>query len=184
MQLSARTVASLLGRLFGPSFSELPRFGRGDPGPGRKMESISGPLHDPWHAVMLDPQPLPPREFYALALADAHIHEFLISDRIATVYGGEVRERALNRSLSFVAELDEICPRWPKWPKRWPPPPPPPPARPPFSRNESRDEEMTATELFVFGSRLLGASEVIEEAKLRDALAGLGEKALKISTQR
>jgi len=64
-----------------------------------------------------------------------------------------------------------LCPRWPPWPKRWPPPPPPPWER----------EEMTATQLFVFGARFLAAAELMEQGRLQEALTGLGEKALGLS---
>src|SRR4051812_4756961 len=116
---------------------------------------------------MLNPQPLPPRELYALALADAHIRELQTHDRMATLLGGRAAERALERSVRLVAEIEELCPpRWPRWPKVWPPPPPPP-----WSR-----EEMTPTESFVFGARMLAAAELMEQERLQEALAGLGEK--------
>jgi hypothetical protein len=172
MQLSARSVVSLLARIFGPSFYDGPRFGRGDLGRHGLIDLVSGPSPDPWRAVMLNPQPLPPRELHALTLADSHIQEVLTLDRIGTLLGGESTKRTLDRALRLVADIDEICPRWPHWPKGWPPPPPPP---------WQRDEQMTLTELFVFGARFLAASELVEQGKLKDALAGLGEKALGLS---
>ena len=42
---------------------------------------------------MLNPQPLPPRELYALAIADAHIRELQSHDRMATLLGGRAAER-------------------------------------------------------------------------------------------
>ena len=173
LQLSARSVVSLLARIFGPSFYDGPRFGGGDPGWRNRLEIVGGPQPEPWRAVMLNPQPLPPRELYALALADGHIQELLNLDRVGALFGGDVTERALGRSLQLVAEIDDLCPRWPHWPKGWPPPPPPPWER----------EEMTATELFVFGSRFLAASELVEQEKLQEALTALGEKALGLSVQ-
>ena len=85
--------------------------------------------------------------------------------------GEAVTERALDRAVQHVSELEELCPRWPGWPKGWPPPPPPPWDR----------EEMTATELFVFGARVLAAAEVVEQERLREGLIRLGEKALNLS---
>lgn len=184
LQLSARSFASLLARIFGPAIYDAPPFSGDDPFRRSLIDLVggpqpdpwrSGPLPDPWRAVMLNPQPLPPREFRALALADAHIQEVLGLDRMGALLGGEVAARTLERSLRLVAEIDELCPRWPRWPKGWPTgwPPPPPPPRP--------DEEMTVTELLVFGSRFLAASELAEQGSLQDALVGLGEKALGLS---
>lgn len=121
---------------------------------------------------MLNPQPLPPKELYAvaLALADAYIQDVLELDRIAAVFGGEAEERGVGRSLRLVAEVDDLCPLWPWWKRRWPVPP-----RPPW------EEEMNPTELLIFGSRFLVASELAEHGQIQDALAGLGEKAMGLS---
>jgi hypothetical protein len=170
LQLSARFVASLLARIFGPSFYDGPRFGGGDPSRRSLIDVVSGPQPEPWRAVMLNPQSLPPREHYALTLADAHIHEFLAFDRVGALLGGEAAERTQKQALRVIAEIDDLCPRWPNWPKVWPPPPPP-----------WGQEEMTPTELFVFGTRLLASSELMEQGKLREALGQLGEKVLGLS---
>lgn len=113
LQLPARSVASLLARIFGPSFYDDPRFGRGDLGRRSLVDLVSGPHPDPWREVALNPQPLPPREAYALALADANLQEILALDRLGALLGGEVVERAQGRALRLVAEVDELCPRWP-----------------------------------------------------------------------
>ena len=177
LQLSARTVASLLAQIFGPSIYDLPRFGGGDPSRLDLGDLVSGPHPEPWQTVMLNPQPLPPRESYALALADAHIRELLSLDSIGTLLGRQVAERAQDRSVRSVTELIDICPEWPRWPKGWPkrwPPPPPPPW--PY-------EVMTPTTLLVYGSRFLAASEIVEEEQLREALTDLGTKALTLSME-
>ena len=171
LQLSAQSVVSLLARIFGPSFYDGPRFGRG----GLIHEELAaGPQPEPWRAVMLNPQPLPPRERMALALADAHIQEVLNLDRIGTLFGADVAQRAVERGFGIVSELDDLCPRWPRWPGSWPPPPPPP-----FGHGE----QMTPTELFMFGARFLAASELASQERLKGALAALGEKALGLSMQ-
>jgi hypothetical protein len=169
--IPALSVSSLLASIFGPSFYDDPRFGRGDLGRRGLSELVSGPYPEPWRAVMLSPQPLPPRVLYALTLADAHIHELLAFDRIGSLFGGEAAERTQERALRVIAEIDELCPRWPKWPKGWPPPPPPPWGQ----------EVMIPTELFVFGTRLLAASELMEKGRLQESLSRLGEKALELS---
>ena len=174
MQLSARFVASLLASIYGPSFYDDPRFGRGDLGRRDLIDVVSGPQPEPWRAVMLNPQRLPPKAHYALALADAHIHEILASDRIGSLLGEEAANHAQGRALRIIADIDEICPRLPKWPKGvWPPPPPPP----------WQQEEMNPVELFLFGTRLLAASEQLEQGRLGEALGKLGEKVLDLSQQ-
>jgi|GEM_PF-1640188 len=183
LQLSARSVANLLARIFGPSIYDAPPFGGGDPGRQRAIDLARGPLPDPWGPVagprpepwrwvMLNPQPLPPQELRALALADTHIQEILTVDRLVTLWGDEIAGRAQEQAFRLVAEVEELCPRWPRWPKSWPPPPPPPP---------EWGEEMTATALFIFGARFLAAAELTEHERLRDALTALGEKALSLS---
>ena len=174
LQLAAKSVASMFVRIIasrrpeiwdivGPRFAIAPR----DP------TDLAGGFGSPGQSVMLNPQPLPPRELYALALADAHISDLLNFDRVGTLFGGEAGERATERSLRVVSEIEELCPRWPRWPQGWPPPPPP----------WHLDEEMTATELFVLGLRFLAATEVIEQGKVQEALTSLGEKALNLSLQ-
>src|SRR5688500_5905929 len=173
LQLSARSVAALLAQIFGPAVYDAPPFWGGGPlhrgalDPGGLGGFVAGPLPDPWRrldAVLLNPQPLPPRESYAVALADAHLREVLTLDRLVASLGDSLAERALERAVRSVAELDEICPRWPRWPKGWPPPPPPPWER----------EEMVPTTLFVFGARFLAAADVAEHGRLQEALTALG----------
>ena len=174
LQLSARAVSDLIAKFIGPSYYDGPRFGRGDPGVFRPTEVGAGRVFERGSEVMLNPQPLPPREFYALSLADAHIQQILSLDAAGALLGGEVAERAFDRSMRLIDEIDDLCPRWPKWPGIWPPPPPPP-----FQLGD----EMTRTELFLFGTRFLGAADLITHEKLQGSLAGLGEKALTLSTQ-
>jgi hypothetical protein len=174
LKLSARTVANLLAHVFGPSYYDGPRFGGGDPGRRGLIDFVSGPTPEPWRTAALNPQPLPPKTLHALVLADAHIQELLTFSRIGALMKGEVEGHAQQQALRIIAEIDELCPRWPHWPKVWPPPPPPP----------WQLEQMSPTELFVFGSRFLAASELMEPGKLQDALSRLGEKALDLSMQR
>ena len=176
LQLSAHMVASLLAHIFGPSWYDGPHYGGVDlgsiaAGPRPEPWRVAGPLPDPWAAVMLNPQPLPPRVRYALTLADTHILEVVTLDRMATMFGGEVAANAVERAARLIADDDELCPRWPHWPKLWPPPPPPP----------WQDGEMRPTELFVFGTRFLAATEVLEQGRLQEAASSLGAKALDLS---
>lgn len=171
MPLPNRFVASILANIFGPSIYDDHRFGRGDLTRIDLTDLVVGPSPDPWQAVRLHPQPLLQGARYAMALADAHIQEVFNLERIGSLWGGEVEGRTMERGLQHIIELDELCPRWPRWPKRWPPPPPPF-----WERNE-----MNATELFVYGSRMLAAADLLGEGPLRESLSRLGEKALDLS---
>jgi hypothetical protein len=113
-------------------------------------------------------------ERYALTLADAHLLEILSLDVAGSLLGGDVSKRALDRSLRMVADIDELCPKWPTWPRVWPPTPPP--------RGQLGDE-MTATELFLFGTRFLAAAELLQHENLQGSLVGLVEKALALSSE-
>lgn len=174
LMISAHSVASLLAHAFGPSFYDGPWFDHGDPSWHRAaLDLVGGPRPEPWRAVALNPQPLPPGPRHAMALADAHIQEVLALDRAASLLGEESSSRAQDRMVQQILEVDELCPRWPNWPKRWPPPPPPPWQR----------DEMNPAELFLFGARFLAASELLDQGRLQDALGRLGEKAIGLSVK-
>ncbi len=106
MQVSARSVANMLARVFGPSFYDAlyPHFDRGNLDRHKLFDLVGGPRPEPWHVVMLNPQPLPPKELYALALADAHIHELLALDRAGEMLGGG------SRSARWIGG----CASWPR----------------------------------------------------------------------
>lgn len=172
LMMPARSVASLLAHVFGPSYYDSPHFGHGPLAWRTGADLVAGPHPEPWRAVALNPQPLPPRQAVTLALADAHVHELLALDRVGSLFGGETAERAEGRALHLIAEVDELCPRRPKWPLPWPPQQP---------GHFDDDEVMRPAELLLFGSRLLAASEVLQAGRVRDAVAALGEKAMGLS---
>ena len=177
MQVSARSVANMLAQIFGPSVYDAlyPHFDRGHLSRHNLFDLVGGPILEPGQEVMLNPQPLPPKALYALALADAHIFELLALDRAGALLGGEVTERALDRGLRIVAEVEDLCPPlWPRPPKGgWPPPP-----RPPWE-----NEQMANPELFVLGTRFLAAADLIEQESLQAEVLRLGEKVLDQSLQ-
>lgn len=87
-RLSARAVADILARIFGPSFYDGPRFGVGPSVLNQRIAEVSETVFNRGSAVMLNPPSLPPRETYALALADAHIQELLSIHRVGSLLGG------------------------------------------------------------------------------------------------
>jgi hypothetical protein len=132
-----------------------------------------GPQPEPWRAshfdrVALNPQPLPPKTLYALALADA-----TIAQAFALRAGPSGSESGQRRVLTAISEFVELCPRWPRWPKHWPPPPPPP----------WQQDEMTASELFFAGSRFLLAAEMMDDAALKQSLERAGEKVMEMGLE-
>lgn len=177
MQVSARSVANMLAQIFGPSVYDAlyPHFDRDHLSRHKLFDLVGGPILEPGQEVMLNPQPLPPKALYALALADAHIYELLALDRAGALLGGEVTERALDRGMRIVAEVEDLCPPlWPRPPKGgWPPPP-----RPPWE-----NEQMANPELFVLGTRFLAAADLIEQESLQAEVLRLGEKVLDQSLQ-
>jgi hypothetical protein len=170
IQLSARFIADVLAKIFGPSWYDGPRYGVGP----LDQYAAGARVFDRGSAVMLNPQPLPPRALFAMAIADAHIQEVLSLDRIGALMGDEIEERALNQALRQIGDVNELCPRWPRWPRVWPPPPPP---------QWDLGDEMTSPELFLFGTRFIGAAGLVGQERLQGALVQLGEKALNLSAQ-
>jgi hypothetical protein len=126
-------------------------------------------LFGDFESIALNPQPLPPREFVAIAVADAHLSEIV---RLANI-----GETAGSRSaIRLIAEIDDICP--PNWP--WPPKGPFPPPPPPWWEVE---EPMRASELFFMGSRFLLAGETAIDEAVRQALTRTGTKMMEASVK-
>jgi hypothetical protein len=168
-QISGRFVAAIFAKIHPESYDAPPY--SGDPFQRFRNDYGVGASFDPASAVALNPQPLPPRWAYASALADAYIRELIALDRAGSLQGGEVAKRATDQALALIADVDDICPRWPKWPWPWPP------------RSSPTQEEMNPVELFVFGMRLLAASDAVKQEKLGSALAALGQNVTSLSFQ-
>lgn len=146
---------------------------------------VSGPLPDPWRTarqgligrldqVALNPQPLPPKDLYALALADAMLARVVSLSQLGRILGGEAGANMQKAAVAAVADFEEICPRWPHWPKHWPPPPPPP----------WEEGEMAASQLFLAGSRLLLAAETVGDATVQRALDTAGNKLMDMGVEK
>lgn len=150
-----------------PELYDGPQFGRGDPLGGFSRASALRAVEDE-----LNPQPLPPRWRYAVLLSDSYINELLTLDRIGRLVGGEAAERTAEEALRLIADVDELCPRWPHpvWP--WPPHP-----------RSLKDEEMDPVDLLVFGSQVLAASGLMRDRSISSALTALGEKMTSLSAQ-
>jgi hypothetical protein len=170
-QISARFVADIFAKMY-PAIYDGPRYGGGDPYQQILQEFGGRAASEQQNRAAINPQPLPPRWAYAVTLADAYLSEFVALDRTGRLLGGEVSQRALETSLSMIADIDELCPRWPKLPWPWPPPP-----------KWLTEDEMNQVELFAFGTRLIAGAGVIHSERLSQALGALGEKVTSLSTQ-
>ncbi len=168
-RMSGRFVAAIFAKMY-PALYDAPPFGGGPLENAFRGFGVGKAFYGS-SASDLNPQPLPPRWFYAFKLADAYIREFIALDRAGTLFGGDIARRTVDQSLSLIADIDDICPRWPPGPWPWPPIPWP------------IEDQMNPVELFVFGTRFLGTSSVFQEDKLSDGLAALGEKITSLSQE-
>jgi hypothetical protein len=168
-QIPGRFVAAIFAKMH-PEIYDAPPYS-GDPFQRFFKGFAVGASFDPTSAVELNPQPLPPRWAYATALGDAYIRELIALDRAGSLLGGEVAKRATDQALGLIADVDDICPSWPKWPWPWPP------------RSSPTPEEMNPIELFAFGMRLLAGADAVKQEKLGSSLAALGEKVTSLSFQ-
>src|SRR5680860_148388 len=96
--LPARSIALFLANILGPEVYDAPPFNRGNPYRGRAIRNVVGPLPDPWLEVALNPQPLPPRELYAIVLADAHIQEVVRLDQTVANFGEGFAEAGISKA--------------------------------------------------------------------------------------
>ncbi|HRC62646.1 MAG TPA: hypothetical protein PLX85_05425 [Dehalococcoidia bacterium] len=129
-------------------------------------------VSDLLEAVALNPQPLPPRERYAFAVASALIETVMSYAQLSEVLGAAVANNAERFAIQAVEDFEELCPRLPKWPfsfkfGTWPPPPPPPPD--PY-------DEMSFSELMVVASNLLVAAETLGAGSIAEALDRSGTR--------
>ena len=172
---SNASLASILVRIFGPAIYDAPPFNGGDP---FHLSRVFGPHPEPWRShiagvadyVALNPQPLPPKVVIAIRLADAHLAQVFELDRMAQFMGAKVLEGGIQSLSGTLADVDEICPKWPKWPFPWPPP-----------RDDFGDDVMRPDELLVFGSQFLAASSLIANPELAAATASIGNKAMDLA---
>ncbi len=161
--------SQILESIFGPSIWDVE--GIGGPLRNRLVERM-GPVPDPWIIAGLNPQPLPPKERYALALADAHVLELLRVDALAADFGEAAVERGIGRVRGKMSEIEELCPRPFPWPRKWPVPPGPFPG-----------EEFGPAELAIMGSRFAMAAERLESGALKDAAHSISKTMFNAAVQ-
>ncbi len=137
---------------------------------------VAGPFPQPWRspasqrwdrlsAVALNPQPLPPKERFAVAITDAMLSQVVALANEAALGGDS--ERGLRRAFMLLQEWDELCPRWPKWPRTWPPPPDPP---------DWFKDEMSPVAHFLAATRVLAAADAVYDESIASSLAEIGNR--------
>ncbi|MFN8584160.1 MAG: hypothetical protein U0446_02390 [Dehalococcoidia bacterium] len=176
MDSSQRAIARLImwrnpGAIDG-SIPHAPRTFRADSQLGAFGEVGHIGVSDLLEAVALNPQPLPPRERYAFAVASALIETVMSYAQLSEVLGAAVANNAERFAIQAIADFEDICPRPPKWPfpvksPKWPPPPPPP---------YGLDEEMGFSELMVIASNFLVAAETLGAGSIAEALDRSGTR--------
>lgn len=99
----------------------------------RGIDLVAGPHPEPWRRaghVMLNPQPLPPREMWALIAAQAIVADIQRTSESLRMFPEDFQYRAVEMTQARLAELvDDWCGTgWPRrWPFPWPWPPEPDP---------------------------------------------------------
>lgn len=168
-QISAKYIASMFASIIAkkfPSYWDSPHFG-GDP------FTLIASLLKAQHAgstaeyAAINPQPLPPRWAYFSAQVDSVVGQIVSLDRVGNLLGGEVNKRASEEASSVLDDIDELCPRYPKW---WPHP--------------HRDSDiMDDSELFLLGMGLLTGSQAVRQERTANSMVALAQKMVTISAQ-
>lgn len=147
---------------------------------------VLGPSPQPWRtpvsqrwdrfsAVALNPQPLPPKERFAVAVTDAMLSQVVHLANAAELAGGDSGGNLLRRAVTMLQDWDELCPRWPKWPKNWPPPPDPP---------DWLGDEMSPVAHFLAATRVLAAADAVYDESIASTMSELGDRQFDYSLSR
>lgn len=117
-------------------------------------------------SVALNPQPLPPREAFALEFARAAVDRLLLIQETADAIASNGDRQGIIVVGGRISELvDEICGT--NFPKKFPIPPRPGP---------DPDPRLTGTELVLIGSHFLATSGIVANEQLRNEFTTAGER--------
>ena len=116
---------------------------------------------------MLNPQPLPPRVAFAVALSQALVDNIGSLRDLATLLPEELQGRALEGASSRLSQFIDDCgngrvPR--KWPFPWPP------------RRGDESELLGPADLVVIGAQLAQLAATVGDERLQQELAEGGAK--------
>jgi hypothetical protein len=128
-----------------------------------RVGPASGPLNSlDW--VLLNPQPLPPRLAYAIALADeviGSVHSFFdIAEGMPSETQGQLQEVAVSRIHAFMDDCGNG--RIPRWPFPWPP------------RDSIPGDPLSPVEMLVIGVAFHNAGQLFVDDHLRSVFQDAG----------
>lgn len=133
----------------------------------RKFPAIWDTIGDGrFDSVALNPQPLPPREAFALEFARAAVDRLQLIQEVADAVASYGDREGIIVVGGRISELvDEICGT--NFPKKFPIPPRPGP---------DPDPRLSGTELVLMGSQFLATSGIVANEQLRNEFTAAGER--------
>lgn len=175
VNISRQALFSLVGALTGYPNPDDPNEPRGPWGPVirqvRDKLHVMGPQPEPWRAVTLNPQPLPPRWAAASALAEVMLDRVDQLEMMASALPKEAGASVRNYSSDMLRRfVDDYCGngiiviRIPR--------------HGPFPPGDDEPKPIGPLELLVMGIKFIGAAE-----RSRD-LSAAGEKLIEVGLQR
>jgi hypothetical protein len=177
--VSRDKLVSLISVLIGgmPDPDDPPPPGPWDPIIHRALKQLPHP--DPWRLgafsdwtwAALNPQPLPPRIRFAIALAEQVAERAMMLRDLSLVLPDEAQSKAFEKAKDFIGRFIDDCGtgRIPPW-KRWPPPPPPWPPQ---------DETLLGPlDLIAMGAAFNNLAALMVDDESRSLLANAGEHLL------
>lgn len=174
--ISHKALVSLVSELISgtPNPEEEDSPGPWDPVLRRSWERVLwalGPRPEPWARVALNPQPLPPRIAFAVALAREVVDRVDSLHELAETLGDSGGERPREVAGALLERFVDDCgngrfprPPFPKWPFPWPPPWP------------GLTERLESVDIIVIGAELARASARATHEELRRNLEEAGRK--------
>jgi len=134
-----------------------------------------GPLPDPWMLVALNPQPLPPRVAFPLAIAQEVISHVELAQQIAEAIGHQGEEQGIIIVGGIVSRFVDDCGNGRIWRKR------PFPIPPPFG---DADDRLTALELVVMGAQFEQSARTTVNERLQHEFKRAGSKLIEMGIAR
>ena len=125
-----------------------------------RMKLFAGPHPEPWVQVALNPQPLPPRMAFSVALAQEVIEKISLSE-MADALPKEARGQTLEFTNNFLSRFIDDCGNGRVVPgKRWPGPFP----------HYLGDKAVYGIELVVIGAQFAKAASLVSNERLQQSL--------------
>lgn len=143
----------------------------------KRVQSSMDANSNPFSRIALNPQPLPPRLQFSIAVAQEVVERAAMMHEINDGVNADGEQRGIIIVGGYISKfVDEICPEPPiiKFPKRHGPFPPDPDPHP----------EWTGLELAVIGTHFLNEAGVADNKDIQNIFNSAGEKLLQVSALR